>query len=472
MKHLNPVSDDFIAGLSNVLPASVFREVGPGYLTEQRGIYQGRAGIVLAPEDAQQVSTILKAANSARIGVIPYSGGTGLVGGQLASDLPDPIILSTERMTKIQALFADENVLIAQAGAILADIRAYATERGRDFPLLLASEGTARIGGNLATNAGGMNVLRYGNTRDLCLGIEAVLADGTIIRDLKRLRKDNTGYDIRNLLIGSEGTLGFLTAATLRVFAPPTNSITALLSVESPERAIRFLQLAQRTAGNMISVFELISGQGFEFIRETYSDRRLPLSPSPDWMVLIEIGAPDGVNSDEVWENLYQEADKQGLIGEGVQAQSAQQRDDLFGIRELIPAANKVVGSISSHDISLPISNIPRFVDAAKKQIARLGPFRINCFGHLGDGNLHYNVFPPKGETKEAFRSQREEIANAVFDLVSEYEGSFSAEHGVGRLKVEALEYYGDPGRLAVMRSIKNALDPNGIMNPGAVLPR
>lgn len=470
MNQLQPVTDGFIVQLAQSLPASVIREVSPSYLTEQRGIFSGQAGVVLAPENTQQVAEILGAANDARIGVIPYSGGTGLVGGQLAEDLPNPIILSTERMTQIRGIYPDENVMIVEAGAILADIRKHAHDNGRDFPLLLASEGSARIGGNLATNAGGMNVLRYGNTRDLCLGVEAVLADGTIIHDLKRLRKDNTGYDIRNLLIGSEGTLGLITAATLRVFTPPTHLITALMVVSDPKHAIDLLKLARSYAGEMISIFEIIGGQGFEFIRETYPDWRLPFTPSPQWMVLMEIGAPDGVDGNRIWEALYEDAAERELIVDGIQAQSAQQRDTLMGVRELIPAANKAIGSISSHDISLPISDIPQFIEQAETRISKIGPLRINCFGHLGDGNLHYNVFPPKGESKRAYKSIRGDIADTVFDLVAQFNGSFSAEHGVGRLKVGVLEKYGDIGRLQAMRAIKNALDPNGIMNPGAVL--
>jgi len=470
MNVLNPVTPEFLDRMSRSLPKSAFREPGPTYLTERRGIWQGRAGAVLAPETTEQAATILKAANDARIGVVPFSGGTGLVGGQLVGDLPDPIVLSSERMSKIRGFHPNDNAVVVEAGAILADIRAHVGGKGRDFPLLLASEGSARIGGNLATNAGGMNVVRYGNTRDLCLGIEAVLADGTIIHDLKRLRKDNTGYDIRNLLIGSEGTIGFITAASMRVFAPIDETVTALLVTPDPGHAIALLELAQAYAGEMISIFELISGKGFDFIAETFPDQPLPVAPTPHWMVLMEIGAPKGVDVQPIWEALYMEASERGLVTDGVQAQSTQQQADLLGIRELIPAANSAIGSISSHDISLPISNIEQFIPEAERRLAALGPFRINCFGHLGDGNLHYNVFAAKGAHKADYVHLRDDIANTVYELVSENEGSFSAEHGVGRLKVSALERFGDPGRLATMRAIKKALDPNGIMNPGAVL--
>jgi FAD/FMN-containing dehydrogenase len=336
--------------------------------------------------------------------------------------------------------------------------------------LSLASEGSARIGGNLAANAGGVNVLRYGNTRDLCLGIEAVLPDGSILNGLKRLRKDNTGYDLRHLLIGSEGTLGIITAASLRMVPKPAMQIAALLAVPSPAAALRLLVLAEGRLAGMISAFELIHRMGFDFLAETMPEVTVPLSPRPEWAVLVELGLPREIEAEEAMALLYAEAEEVGLVLDGVISASAAQRDALWRIRESIPEGNRRIGSISSHDISLPLSAIPEFIPRAGAALARLGEWRINCFGHLGDGNLHYNVFPMPERSRKDHENQRDAIQACVHDIVHDMGGSVSAEHGIGRLKVGDLERYGDPAKLAAMRAIKAALDPLGIMNPGAVL--
>ena len=470
MSRLNPVNPAFLDEMHRALPRRAFRDDAQPYLSEPRGIWTGHAGAVLAPGDAGEVAAILRAANKARIAVIPFSGGTGLVGGQVAPDLAAPIVLSTERMNAIHAVYPDENVFIVGAGAILQDVRAKAEKAGRYFPLMLGSQGSARIGGLLATNAGGMNVLRYGNARDLCLGIEAVLADGTVIHGLKRLRKDNTGYDLRNLLIGSEGTLGIITAASLRLFRKPADTVTGYLAVPNPKAALELLALAQELAGDTLSVFELMSGTGFEFMARTMPERRLPLQPIPDWSVLFEVGLAAGLDARAVAERLFEQAMGAGLVLDGVIAQGAAQRDAFLETRELIPEANRRIGAISSHDISVPLSAIPQFIEEARARVLAHGPYRINCFGHLGDGNLHYNLYPPQGEDRAAWIGRSHEIARILHDLVAEFDGSFSAEHGIGRLKTGDLERYGDPGRLAAMKAIKDALDPNGILNPGAVL--
>ncbi|UWQ48827.1 FAD-binding oxidoreductase [Leisingera caerulea] len=467
---LTPANPAFAARLSALLPEGVLRQPEPRHLEEPRGRYQGQAGLLALPQTVEQVSTLLREANAARVPVVPYGGGTGLVGGQVMPDGPAPLLLSLERMTAIRAVYRQENVIIAEAGAILADVQAAAQDADRLFPLSLAAEGSARIGGNLSTNAGGVNVLRYGNARDLCLGLEAVLPTGEVWHGLSRLRKDNTGYDLKNLLIGAEGTLGVITAAALKLSPVPAGQGTALFTVKDPEAAIALLALARDQAGEAVSAFELIHQQGLEFLAETQPQVRQPFAPAPEWSVLIELGLPRGLDPETALAELFAAAEQAGLAEDGVIAQSEAQRQALWSLREHIPVANKAIGAISSHDISVPISEIPAFIERGHEAVAALGAFRINCFGHLGDGNLHYNVFPPKGRKREDYDHMRGAVKEAVHDLVHTFGGSFSAEHGVGRMKTGDLERYGDPVKLAAMRAIKQALDPNGIMNPGTVL--
>ena len=352
----------------------------------------------------------------------------------------------------------------------MANIQTAAADVNRLFPLSLASEGTAQIGGNLATNAGGVNVLRYGNTRDLCLGIEAVLPDGSIWNGLSRLRKDNTGYDLRNLLIGSEGSLGIITAASLKLSPRPAAEGTAVFVVEDPQAAISLLAEARSQLGDSISAFELIHRQGLEFLRDYLPSVRLPFEQDPEWCVLIEVGLARGLDPQDALETLFETGLEQGWVSDGLIAQSVGQRQEFWSVREHIPEANRLVGSVSSHDISVPISLVPEFITRAGEVISNLGPMLVNCFGHLGDGNLHYNVFPETGKTRADYLDVRDLVKVAVHDLVDELGGSISAEHGIGRLKTADLEKYGDPAKLAAMRAIKAALDPIGIMNPGVVL--
>ncbi|MEL6171221.1 MAG: FAD-binding oxidoreductase [Pseudomonadota bacterium] len=467
---LNPVTPAFIDRLRASLPEAVFKETSPGYVEEPRGRWSGQVGQILAPGNVDEVSAIIAAANEACVPVVPYGGGTGLVGGQIAAKVAAPIVLSLERMNSIRSMWPEENVMVAEAGAILSDIHDAAAAHGRLFPLTIAAKGSARIGGNMATNAGGVNVLRYGNARDLCLGLEAVLPDGRIWHGLKRLRKDNAGYDLRNLLIGSEGTLGVITAATLKLFAQPASEGTALFVVDGPTAALALLALARAHLGEAISAFELIHRTGLEFLTETMPDLRLPFDSPPEWFLLIDIGLALGLEAPAALMALFEEGVQQGLLADGIIAQSEAQRAEFWAVRENIPEANRRIGSVSSHDISLPLSAIEEFISKCGVAMAGFGPFRINCFGHLGDGNLHYNVFPPKGAHRDEFAELRGDIKQTLHDLVHEMGGSVAAEHGVGRLKVADLEHYGDPAKLAAMRAIKEALDPKGIMNPGAVL--
>lgn len=440
------------------------------YLEEPRGRYKSNPMPVIKPRTTKQVSEIIYFCNQNNIGVIPYAGGTGLVGGQTIKSDKDIILLSVERMQSIRDILPEENIIIVEAGAILENVRQAANDIDRLFPLALASQGSCRIGGNLATNAGGVQVLRYGNTRDLCLGIEAVLPDGSILNGLKRLRKDNTGYDIRNLLIGSEGTLGIITAACLKLFPKPKETITGLLEISSPEIAIKTLADLQAKLDSSITAFELIHKQSYNFLSEVCPDVKIPFNKHPEWSILIELSSGMGSNLESRLFEGIEELLIKGLINDALIAQSEKQANEFWNLRENIPEANRRIGSISNHDISLPISLIPKFIDEMPDAMVHLGDLRINCFGHLGDGNLHYNVFPPYGKNKNDYQHLREEIKTIIHDKINEFGGSVSAEHGIGRLKIDDLEKYGDPIKLMAMRSIKNAIDPKGIMNPGAVL--
>ena len=470
MMPLNPADAAFSQKLRSELPERVFKPTEARYLEEPRGRYAGQSGLLVLPETTEQVAQVLRTANAALVGVVPYGGGTGLVGGQVAPQGPTPLILSLERLTAIRAVYPSENVLIAEAGCILANVQAAAEAEDRLFPLSLASEGSARIGGNLATNAGGLNVLRYGSARDLCLGLEAVLPDGQIWHGLSRLRKDNTGYDVRNLLIGAEGTLGVITAAALKLAPRPAQSGTALMVVSDPSAALALLSMARAHLAEGISAFELIHRQGLAFLRETLPDVRQPFVESPEWMVLIDVGLSQGHDPAATLMRLFEQGQNAGLVLDGVIAQSETQRSDFWAVRERIPEANRLIGAVSNHDISLPLSAVPEFIRRGGEVVAKIGAFRINCFGHLGDGNMHYNVYPVAGRSRADHMQERDEVKRAVHDLVHDMQGSVSAEHGIGRLKVDDLERYANPVKLNAMRAIKVALDPNGIMNPGAVL--
>jgi FAD/FMN-containing dehydrogenase len=466
---LNPADAAFLAHLRTRLPPQAFRDMNDAVLTEPRGRWRGQ-GHPVAPASTAEVATLVAACATARVGIIPWGGGTGLVGGQLMQDGPAPVILQLDRMRAIRAIHPSENVLIAEAGVTLRAVQDAARAHDRLFPLSLASEGTATIGGVLATNAGGVHVLRHGNARAQCLGIEAVTADGQVWHGLSRLRKDNAGYDLRDLIIGAEGTLAIITAAALALAPRPAQTGSALLATPSPQAALDLLALARDIAGDSVTAFELIHRQGLAFLSETGLAVPAPLDPLPDWMVLLDLALPPGPAPETLLERIAEQALALGLISDGTIAQSEAQRASFWHIRETIPEANRRIGAVSSHDISLPLSAIPGFIAQAPTALARIDSFRINAFGHLGDGNLHYNVFPQPGRSRADHDHQRSAVKTAIHDLVHDLGGSVAAEHGVGRLKVADLERYADPVKLALMRQVKQALDPLGILNPGAVL--
>jgi FAD/FMN-containing dehydrogenase len=462
----HPADANFAAKLRAAAPDLWLGPPEPRHLEEPRGRFRGAGGLLAKPASTAEVSTILRLCHAEGVAVLPLGGSTGLVGGQVMEQ-GQPLIVSLERMVALRA--ASPDALNVEAGMTLQAVQEAAQAQGRRFPLALASQGSAQIGGCLATNAGGVNVLRYGNARALCLGLEVVLADGTVWNGLSRLHKNNTGYDLRDLMIGAEGSLGILTATSLKLVVPPAEEGTALFALPSPEAAVALLDLAQGQLAGCISAFELIAKQGLSFLREVGPEVQFPFAADPDWMVLIELGLPAGLPAETAFAELFEAAGD--LVEDAVIAQSEAQRTAFWTLRESLPVANRRIGAISSHDISVPVPMIPAFIDTARRVIEAMGPYRINCFGHVGDGNLHFNVFPPPGQRREAHEPQREAIKRAVHDIVArDFAGSVSAEHGVGRLKVEDLERYEDPAKLAMMRAIKAALDPRGILNPGAVL--
>ena len=466
----NPVDKKFLSKIEIACGPQVFRPASQRYKEEPRGRWIGKLGAVVAPRNVSEASKILKICSDARVPVIPYGGGTGLVGGQVGENLNSPLILSTERLTKIINIFQQEHVIVCEAGCTLEDIQNEAKNNNRLFPLSLASKGSARIGGNLATNAGGIGVLRYGNARDLCLGLEVTFPNGEIWSDLRRLRKDNFGYDLKSLLIGSEGSLGFVTAASLRLAPLPRSESTALLFVNSPKDALAVLNITQDFVSEGLSAFELLSGQGFSFIQEAMPKVKLPFSKIPDWAILIQLGFGSARSAENSMIKLYEKICCQKLVYDGVLAKSQKESDALWKLRETIPEANRRIGAIASHDLSLPLSEISTFIDRAQVELSSIGRFRVNCFGHLGDGNLHFNIFPETGKTKDQYSSQRDVIESTVHDLTAEFKGSVSAEHGIGRSKVKDLIKYSSPVKLDLMRKLKGVFDPNGIMNPGVII--
>jgi FAD/FMN-containing dehydrogenase len=469
---LNPAGPEVLERIAAAIGSSAVIPPEARYLEEPRGRLRGRAAAILRPASAEDVAALVRICAEARVGLVPFGGGTGLVGGQIADDEDGRfLVVSFERMKRIRAVNREDNVLVAEAGVVLADAQAAARAEDRLLPISLASEGTAQIGGLLATNAGGLNVLRYGSARDLCLGVEAVMADGTICHGLRAVVKNNMGYALRHLLVGAEGTLGLITAASLRLRPVPRETATAWMAVSSPGAALELLELTRNRIGSAVSAFELMHANGLHFVAETMPQITLPPRLATDWIVLAEVEEGAEAALAERFTGLLEAALEAGIVQDGLIAQSEAQRQSFWAVRESIPEANRHIGSISSHDVSVPPSRLVEFVARAGAMLGSLDPeIRVNCFGHLGDGNLHYNVFPPRGRGRAGFEPVREKIKASVHDLVHELGGSVGAEHGVGRFKLADLLKYGDPGELAAMRRIKAALDPLGILNPGAVI--
>lgn len=474
--------------LHAALPVDVFGDLNDSYTSEPRGRFigaQAKDGVcLLTPQTTEQVAMIVRVCSDARVPIVPYAGGTGLVGGQIitpsalrGTQSVRGVVLSLARMQRIIALSLPDNVIQVEAGVTLAAVRQAATAVGRLFPLSIASEGSAQMGGILATNAGGVHVIRYGMARDLCLGVDAVLPNGDIMRGCTCLYKDNSGYDMRHLMIGSEGTLGIITAVALKVYPAPKSALNAVFAVPNLRAALALRTVIDRFAAPELTGFEAMHKTAYAFIQETGVSVRppFPMSAVPEWSVLVDLSSAKGEQGEQTpaLENalmqIFHYAADRGLVDDAVVAQNQTQYQSFWQFRDNIPEANRRIGSVSSHDISVPISRIAEFVDTVGQDIKRIADVRINCFGHLGDGNMHYNVFPARGKKRDAYEAVRTQIKTSIHDAVYKMGGSISAEHGIGRLRVDDLERYGCPVALTAMRAVKRALDPHGIMNPGVL---
>jgi FAD/FMN-containing dehydrogenase len=457
-----------IAGTIHVVSDPVAME---RFLREPRGRYHGHALCAVLPATTQEVAAILRLCNETGTAVVPQGGNTGLVGGQvpLASG-SQQIILSLARMQGLREIDLATGTMTVEAGMVLARVQEEAARAGRFFPLSLASEGSCTIGGNLASNAGGTNVIAYGNARDLVLGIEAVLADGRILSDLSKLRKNNTGYDLKNLFIGSEGTLGIITAAVLKLFPKPRAAETAFAGLASPQAAIDFLGLARSMAGGEITSFEMIPRIGLDFVLAHF-DARDPLPQKHPWYVLLELSSQDEEALAPRLLALLEAAAGQHIIEDAAIAASLAQRESFWKLRELLPEAQRHEGGSIKHDVSVPIAAIPAFLEEAARAVEAAVPgARLVAFGHAGDGNIHCNVSQPAGADTNAFLARWDEVNGIVHGLVIAHQGSISAEHGIGQMKRDLLPKVKDKVAMEVMRAIKHALDPKGILNPGKVL--
>ena len=443
-----------------------------GYLREWRDRYVGKSPVVLRPGSTDEVSRILVLAHEHGIGVVAQGGNTGLVGGQIPSARGDEIVLSLGRLNNVRNVDADGGTMIVEAGLTLAEAQTIAAKAGRLFPLSLASEGSAQIGGVLATNAGGTAVLAYGNARNLCLGLEAVLADGRVWHGLRTLKKDNTGYDLRDLLIGSEGTLGIITAAALKLLPRPAEQATAVVAFENPEAALKLFRLAEETAGGALTAFEFWARLPMDFALAHMPNTRDPLAAKHPWYALLEVSSSEtGGWAAHQLQTILTTALERGLISDATLAASFQHARDFWSLRESFSEAQKGAGGSIKHDISVPVSRIPEFLSSAAIVVEKICPgARPVPFGHFGDGNLHYNVSQPLGMEKAKYLSLWEPMTGAVHALIAEMGGSISAEHGIGQMKREALQRFKSPVELDMMRQIKKALDPKGILNPGKVL--
>ncbi len=443
------------------------------YYEDPRGSFTGKDCVVVLPETTDQVSQIVRLCNAAGIAIIPYGGGTGVVAGQLSLDSDAAIILSLERMNRVRSVSPDDFVMVAEAGCVLENIHAEAARHDLMFPLSMASKGSCTIGGNLATNAGGIQVLRHGNARDLCLGIEAVMPSGDVLEELSPLRKNNTGYDLRHLLIGSEGTLGIITAASLTLKPLDPEAVTAFCAISSPADALRTLRTLRRAIGNRMNGMELMSGFGVDLVCAHFPTLRKPFAEDHHWYLLIDAAGNPGVRDET--EAALADCIEKGFMLDVVMAESEAQRSALWSLREHTPDANRKTGAFCSSDTAVPIGQIEAFVSGTHAAITGVHEgLRTNSYGHIGDGNIHHNVFPPEGIAKADFLQAHPAIANRVREAINEATlalgGSISAEHGIGRLKRNDLKRHASASKMVLLRQIKQAIDPKNIMNPGALV--
>ncbi|PZU87391.1 MAG: hydroxyacid dehydrogenase [Shinella sp.] len=458
-----------IVGEANALTAPT--DIAP-YLVESRGLYHGSSPLVLKPGSTQEVSAIMALASRTGTPIVPAGGRTGHVGGQVPRDGLSDVVLSLERMNRIREIDISGDVIVADGGAILADIQKAAAEHDRLFPLSLGSEGSCRIGGNLSTNAGGTAVLAYGNVRQLCLGLEVVLPTGEIWDGLRRLKKDNSGYDLRDLFIGAEGTLGIITGAVLKLFPRPRGHQVAFVGLASPNDALALFERASTLCGSALTGFEIMPRIGIDFTTKHIAGVRDPLPSPHPWYALIDISTSDSAETAErMIAGLLEETHDTGLVKDAVVASSLAQQEAFWRLRESMSDAQKPEGGSIKHDVSVPVSSVPRFLaDADAAVMARMPDARIVSFGHLGDGNIHYNISQPVGADKAEFIARWREMNAIVHAVVHAHGGSISAEHGVGQLKRDELAASRPAIETELMKRIKLAFDPAGIMNPGKMV--
>lgn len=445
------------------------------YSIDWRGRYSGKALAVVKPGSTEEVAQVVRWCAAHKVPMVPQGGNTGLCGGATPDASGQAIVLSLTRLNQIRSVDTDNDTMVVEAGCILQSVQQAARDVDRLFPLSLAAEGSCTLGGNLATNAGGTQVLRYGNARDLVLGLEVVTAEGDICHGLRGLRKDNTGYDLRNLYIGSEGTLGIITAATVKLYPVPVAQCTALLALNSVEDAVSVLSAARKGFGAALTGFELIAGGCLAGVVECYPQQRIPFegeSAAQPWYALLELSDSESAeHARERFETVVGEAIEAGLVLDAVIAENITQSKALWHLRESIPLAEKAFGKSIKHDVSIPVSRMADFVRTTNAALQASFPgIQHVIFGHLGDGNLHYNVAKGDAFTEEGLLAKQDAVYELVHDSVHQFGGSISAEHGVGQLKRDALPRYKDPVELALMRRIKQALDPHGLMNPGKML--
>jgi FAD/FMN-containing dehydrogenase len=469
-----PLPDGFLAALDRRLGArgwSMDAERLAPHLAEPWGAARGRSALLLRPGTTAEVAAALELCSQMGVPVVPQGGNTGLVGAGVPDLSGRLAILSLSRLDRIREVDPLNDTITVEAGCVLETVQTAAAEVNRLFPLSLGAQGSCQIGGNLSSNAGGVNVLRYGMARALALGLEVVLADGRIWDGLRALRKDNTGYDLKQLFIGAEGTLGVITAAVLRLVPRPRERQTAWLGVPSPRAAVELLALFRERLGETISSFELMSGPGVDLVVQYLPGARQPLMRPAPWYVLAEVAWALEEGLAERLEAVLAAGLERGLLTDGVLAASEAQRQAIWNLRENPTEAMAREGAVLRHDIAVPVSRVPELIERGAEAFQRTVPgVRIMPFGHVGDGNIHYNLLQPKGMSAERFRGQKDAVQRQVFDLVEALGGSISAEHGIGRLKRAELAARKSPVELALMRQLKAALDPKGILNPGAVL--
>jgi FAD/FMN-containing dehydrogenase len=442
------------------------------YLVDWRGQYHGKAAAVVKPGNTQEVARVVELLAAHRVAMVPQGGNTSLCGASVPDGSGTQVVINLSRMNRVRAVDTDNNTMTVEAGCVLASLQQEAERHDRLFPLSLGAEGSCEIGGNLSTNAGGTAVLRYGNTRELVLGVEVVLPDGRVWDGLRGLRKDNTGYDLKHLFVGAEGTLGIVTAAVLKLFPRPRSRATAFAAVESPAAAVALLGRLRQACGERITGYELIARVCVDLVLAHMPGSRDPLAERHPWYVLIELSdSAEGEGVKRLLQESLEEAAGEGLVRDAALAASEAQRAALWKLREDISEAQKQDGPSIKHDVSVPVSRVPRFIEEADAALAKRFPgIRIVAFGHVGDGNIHYNCGKAERQAAEAFFGEAPEVNHVVYDIVTSLGGSISAEHGLGALKREEIRRYKGALELELMARIKAALDPHGLMNPGKVL--